>query len=340
MGKSIDAVTIATPDHVHACISAAAMRLGKHVYCEKPLCISVHEARRLGEIAREAKVATQVGNQGSGSGGLRKAVAMIRGGLLGKVQEIHAWTDRPIWPQGQPKPDPIDPPPYLKWDLWLGPAAARPYGKGYQPFSFRAWWDFGASGLGDQANHTMNLPFRACDLRDPIAVEAETPGHNRYSYPPWLIITYYFAATASRPALKMLWYEGKKLPPKDLLPERNFDKCGCLIVGEKGKLYAPMEYGDRYQLFGVSETGEKVAGAGHFGEWAAAIRGGTPTASNFAEHGGPLNEMAMAGLLAVWVADKPGKGPKVEWDAKNQKSPNTQGLEYAIQRPYREGYKL
>jgi predicted dehydrogenase len=155
MGKGIDAVTVSTPDHTHAVVSATAMQLGKHCFTQKPLTHSLYEARRLAEIARQRKLATQMGNQGTASAALRRAAALVRAGALGAVREVHVWTDRPSWPQGVERPERAAAPKTLHWDLWLGPAAARPYGAGYHPFRWRGFWDFGTGALGDMACHNM-----------------------------------------------------------------------------------------------------------------------------------------------------------------------------------------
>jgi predicted dehydrogenase len=336
MGKSIDAVTVSTPDHTHAAASALAMRLGKHCFTQKPLTHSIYEARRLGEIARETKVVTQMGNQGTASSGLRKAAALVRAGLLGTVKDVHIWTNRPIWPQGGPRPAEAQAPESLHWDLWLGPAAQRPYGKGYHPFAWRGFWDFGTGALGDMACHTMNLAFMALDLRDPIAVEAESSEHNKESYPKWSIIRYSFPARDKRPALTMTWYDGGKLPPADLLNGAEPAKSGLLIIGDKGKLYSPGDSGGGYKLLGdVTEPRvEFPTSPGHFAEFARAIKqGGTPM-SNFPNYAGPLTETVLLGNLAVWA------GKKVEWDAKSLKASNVVGLEPLIRHEYRKGWTL
>ena len=218
MGDSIDAITISTPDHSHAMIAAAAMRLGKHVYVQKPLTHSLYEARTLAKIARETKVATQMGNQGTAGSTLRRTAAMIRAGVVGPVKEVHVWTNRPIWPQGITRGDEQPIPKPLHWKLWLGPAPYRPFAHNYHPFNWRGWWDFGTGSLGDMACHTMNMPFMALDLRNPSSVQAETTGHNRDSYPSKSKITYEFPATF-RPAVKMVWYDGGVKPSHELLAE-------------------------------------------------------------------------------------------------------------------------
>jgi predicted dehydrogenase len=341
MGKSIDAVTVSTPDHCHAPAAAMAMQMGKHCFCQKPMTHTIFEARRLGQLAREKKLATQMGNQGTAGGGLRKGAAVVRAGALGTVTEAHIWTNRPIWPQGGPRPNPETPPSYLHWDLWLGPAPVRPYGQGYHPFSWRGWWDFGTGALGDMACHTFNLPFMALKLRDPISVQAETSGHNKDSYPKWSVINFEFPALGDRAAVKVVWYDGGKRPPRDLFGDKDPGGSGSLMVGDKGKLFSPGDYGDNYQLLGGASE-PKVTfpnSPGHFEEWVQAIQGGKTPMSNFPDYAGPLTETMLLGNLAVWVAAS-GKGEKVEWDAKELKVKNITGLEPIIRMPYRQGYSL
>ncbi len=332
MGKNIDAVTVSTPDHTHAAASVMAMNLGKHCFTQKPLTRTLYEARRLAEIAREKKVATQMGNQGTASGSLRRDAALIRAGLVGTVKEVHVWTDRAIWPQGIGRPAQADIPKNVHWDLWLGPAPERPYGRGYHPFAWRGFWDFGTGALGDMACHNMNMPFMALGLRDPVAVEAETSGHNKESFPLWSIIRYTFAATKNRPGLTMIWYDGKRLPPPDLVNGAKLSSNGVIVVGDKGTLCT----GGGPRLIGKIEEPkvEYPNSPGHFEEFVRAIRGGPPAMSNFPDYAGPLTETALLGNLAVWA------GKKVEWDAKNLRATNAPEVEQLIRAPYRKGYTL
>ena len=342
MSGKIDAVTVSTPDHTHAAATIRAMKEGKAVFCQKPLTHSLWEARRVAQVARETKVATQMGNQGTASRVLRKSAAMVQAGLLGPVHEVHAWTNRPIWPQGGPRPESKPVPPGLHWDEWLGPAPRRDYAEGYHPFAWRGWWDFGTGALGDMGCHTMNMPFMALDLRDPVSVMAETSGHNRDSYPKWAIIQYEFAATDKRPAVKMTWYEGGKQPPLELLEGEAMNDSGSLILGERGKLYSPGSDGNTMTLLGGLKEPEEVKfreSPGHFDEFVAAIKGGDPAVSNFADYAGPLTETVLLGNLAVWTADS-GSGPRVEWDAKNLAAKNVPDLEKLIKPEYRQGYSI
>ena len=337
MGKQIDAVTVSTPDHCHAVAAALAMHHGKHCFCQKPMTRSIAEARALGDLARKMKVATQMGNQGTADGGLRKSAALVRAGVLGTVKEVHVWTNRPIWPQGGPRPAEAKSPDNLHWDLWLGPAKLRPYGDGYHPFAWRGWWDFGTGALGDMACHTVNMPFMALDLRYPTSVVAESAGHNKDSYPKWSIIRFEFPATKDRPALTMTWYDGGKLPPPEVMEGTTPSDSGSLIVGDKDKLYTPGDYGGGGRLLGGTEEKEVdyVRSPGHFEEYARAIKGGEPATSNFPDYAGPLTETILLGNLAVWA-----EGKKIEWDAKNLKAKNAPEVAEIIKPKYRSGYSL
>ena len=345
MGKSIDAVTVSTPDHMHAPASALAMRMGKGCFTQKPLTHTIYEARKLGEIAREMKVATQMGNQGTSFTPLRKTAAVIGAGAIGGVKEVHVWTNRPIWPQGGSRPPEAPVPANVHWDLWLGPAPQRPYAPGYHPFAWRGWWDFGTGALGDMACHTVNMPFMALDLRDPTGVQAETSGHNKESYPKWSIITYDFPANGTRGAVTMKWYDGGKKPGPELFDGEQVSETGVLLIGDKGKLFAPGDYCEKgYKLLGGASDPkvEFEASPGHFTEFAKAIKGEIPQArSNFADYAGPLTETILLGNLAVWAAPEAGSaGKKIDWDAKNLKPTNAPEVENIVKTEYREGYKL
>lgn len=346
MCGSIDAVTVSTPDHNHAPAALMAMRMGKHCFCQKPLTRSIYEARLMAEVAREQKVATQMGNQYTAIGSMRRAASVIKSGALGKVTEVHVWTNRPVWPQGSDRAKSAVPPKHLDWNLWLGPAAVRPFAPGYHPFAWRGWWDFGTGALGDMACHTVNLPYMALNLRDPIAVQAETAGHNGDYYPKWSIINFEFPELDGRPPVKFTWYDGGKRPDQALFEGEEINKSGALIIGDKAKLYAPGDYAAPQddggpRLIGGAEMPEVewVESPGHFEEFIRAINGGEPATSNFPDYAGGLTETNLLGNLAVWVAAT-GKGERVEWDAKNMKSTNIPGLETIIKPIYRPGYTL
>jgi predicted dehydrogenase len=337
MEKSIDAVTVSTPDHCHAAASVMAMQMGKHCFCQKPLTHTIYEARRMAQIAREKRVATQMGNQGTADSGLRQRAAEVRAGLLGNVQELHIWTDRPIWPQGQKRPAQKPVPKNVQWDLWLGPAPARPYGDGYHSFAWRGWWDFGTGALGDMGCHTINMPYMALDLRNPLSVEAVTAENNKDSYPAWSIVTYEFPAIPWRPGIKMVWYDGGKRPSREIVGEEP-SPSGALLIGDKGRLYIEGDYGGGGDLTGgLPELVGKVpftSSPGHFDEFVRAIKTGQPATSNFPDYAGPLTEMVLLGNLAVW------SGKKIEWDAATLRAKNAPDLDKRIGVRYRSGYKI
>lgn len=332
MGGSIDAVTVTTPDHMHAPASLMAMRMGIHCFCQKPLTRTIYEARLVGKVARENKLATQMGNQGTASDGLRRSAHWLKNGAIGTVKELHIWTDRAKgwWPQGIERPAPSEVPAHLPWDLWLGVAPNRPYAAGYHPFKWRGWWDFGTGALGDIACHVVSMPFMGLDLRNPISAVAETSGHNNDSFPEWSIITFEFAANDQRPAVKLVWYDGGKLPAKELLGGREpSPRGGSLAIGDKGILL-------NGRLLDGAEPVEVnfPRSPGHFEEWIHAIRTGEQAMSNFPDYAGPLTEAMLVGNLAVWA------GEKIEWDAANMKVKNVDGLEPLIKPTYPKGYVL
>lgn len=337
LGSSIDAVTVSTPDHTHAPAALMAMRMGKHCFCQKPLTRTLYEARLMGQVARDMKVATQMGNQGTADSKLRRAAAWLKAGVVGTVREVHVWTNRPIWPQGIPRPEPTACPPHISWNDWLGVAPERPYAEGYHDFKWRGWWDFGTGALGDMGCHEINMAFMGLELRDPISVQAETSGHNRDSMPAQSIVTYQFAANAWRPAIKMVWYDGGHRPSAEVCNGREVkDENYSLVIGDKGRLWDYSELTDGAEKQAV----DFVKSPGHFEEWIAAIRGGAPAMSNFPDYAGPLTETVLAGNLAVWLADKPGPGPLVQWDAKQLRVTNLAGLEPIIKPTYRAGHTL
>ncbi len=334
--RDIDAVVVSTPDHTHAVVAAAAMGLRKHCYVEKPLARTVFEARKLATLTLGLKVASQMGNQGAANATFRRAVEVVRAGALGTVKEVHVWSNRPIWPVGIARPAQAPVPRYVHWDLWLGPCAERPYGDGYHPFRWRGWWDFGTGALGDMGTHLMNLPFMALELRDPATIEAETAGHNQDSFPRWSVVRYHFPQRGARPALTLTWYDGGKRPPEELLAGEKMTASGCLLVGDKGKLYSPNDYGGAYKLLGgaLEPRVDARPSPGHFEEFVRAVRGEGAALSNFLDYAGPLTETVLLGNLAVWA------GKKIEWDAKDLKATNARELDALIRPTYRKGYSL
>jgi predicted dehydrogenase len=355
--KEIDAVTVSTPDHMHAAVAAQAMRMGKHCFCQKPMTKTIWEARYLSNLARDNKVATQMGNQGTANDPLRKAAACIKSGALGTIKEVHVWTNRPVWPQGKGHTVKEEPTPsHIHWAEFIGPAKMRPYSPEIHPFKWRGFWEFGTGALGDMACHTVNMPFMALNLRDPISMQAVTDGHDKVTFPKWSIIDFEYPELNGRAALKFKWYDGGKKPDLSLFPAGYFEgedapgkkkpgiaSSGCLVIGDKGSLYAPGDYAEKpLQFIGVDEPKvEFPKSPGHFKEWVNAIKGGPEAMSNFPNYAGPLTETILLGNLAVWVADQEGpNSKKVEWDAKNLIAKNAPEAAYLIKYDYNNGYKL
>ncbi|HNY77054.1 MAG: Gfo/Idh/MocA family oxidoreductase [Sedimentisphaerales bacterium] len=357
--KNIDAVVIGAPDHIHAPAAIMAMKMGKHVYCEKPMAHTIYEARRMTQVAKETGVVTQMGNQGHAGEGLRLYREFIQDGAIGTVREVHVWSDRagtaerPWWPQGIGRPTQTIPvPEHLDWDLWLGPARWRPYakfpnGRGgeatYVPFNWRGWWDFGCGAIGDMAVHNADPAFFALDLDAPTAVEAETSGVNDETLPIWNIIRFEFPAQGNRPAIRMTWYDGSKLPPRpdDLEEGRRLGDNGILFVGDKGKLLGGSHAGvprlipeARMKEYGKPPQ-TLPRSPGHHKEWIDACKAGKPQdAKSGFWYAGPFTEALLVGNLAVRLQKR------VEWDAKAMRSPNCPEADNYITKFYRAGYSI
>ena len=347
VGKEIDAVTVSTPDHTHAVATAMALRLGKACYTQKPLTRTIWEARKLAELAAASKAATQMGNQGSQEPGLRSAAAKLKSGILGNVKEIHIWTNRPVWPQGIPRPEEQPVPAHLHWDEFIGPVEMRPYNGAYHPFKWRGFWAFGTGALGDMACHTLNVAFAGCELNNPVSVQATTTGHNRETFPASSKINFEFAATKNRPALNMIWYDGGNKVDPAMLEGRQRSDSGLLIIGDKGKMYSPNDYGAECICTGVEDKEvDFERSPGHFKEFAIAIKTGKPTWSNFANYAGKMTEVILLGNLAVWAAGEakePGQqvsSEKLLWDAENLKVKGNDKFDSMIRPQYRAGYDL
>jgi predicted dehydrogenase len=356
--KEIDAVVVATPDHTHAFASMAAIKRGKHVYCEKPLTHSVWEARQLTTAAREHKVATQMGNQGQASEETRRLAEMIGDGAIGAVREVHIWTDRPsnglfneYWPQGVGRPgDTPGVPETLDWDLWLGPAPSRPYHPAYHPFKWRGWWDFGTGALGDIGCHSFDPVFRALKLGPPVSVEASSTRVNQETYPLASKVTYAFAARGEFPALTLVWYDGGIRParPEELEDGRELGATGHLLVGDRGKILT--QRANRRAGFRlIPESRQKEYGeppprlprsVGHYNEWIAACKGGQPGGSNF-DWAGPLTETVLLGNVALRLQMREEMTrKKLLWDAAAMRFTNSDEANKFLRREYREGWVL
>jgi len=395
--EGLDAVTVSTPDHTHAAASVMAMSLGKHVYCQKPLTHSIHEARVMAQAAAQYKVQTQMGNQAHAGEPIRRAVELVRAGIIGPVREVHAWTNRPIWPQGQaalderrrladqPKPDDLD------WDLWVGPAPLRTYNACYAPFKWRGWWDFGCGALGDMACHIMDMAYWALDLGAPLTVEAESGGQTKETGPDWSTITYQFARRASvgggvlggsvgpkaaveQPAVKFVWYDGKKdgrqNAPYELLkratheaqPGKPAPQQAESKRGKKKEKKAPAAIDDpsRWDMVLVGDAGtlafrrsatDWIVAPGNraeqFQDVPQTIRRvpnedvewieacrGGPKPLSSFDYSGPFTEMVLLGNLAVRL------GKKIDWDAAAMKATNAPEADELIRREYRQGWDL
>lgn len=356
--KDIDAVVVATPDHLHGCVSMAAMQLGKHVYCEKPLTHSVWEARQLAVAARQYKVATQMGNQGQASEGTRRLSEMIQDQAIGPVREVHVWTDRPsnglfneYWPQGVERPKDSPPvPTTLDWDLWLGPAPERPYHPAYLPFKWRGWWDFGTGALGDIGCHALDPVFRALNLGHPTSVQASSTRVNTETFPLASMVTYQFPARGDLAPVKLVWYDGGLRPPRpdELDADSEMGANGHLLIGDKGKIltlrntnrrgYAlipesrAQEYGDPPKMLKRS--------IGHYKEWIAACKGGQPGGSNF-EWAGPLTEAVLLGNIALRPELRQElTTQRLLWDGRQQRFTNCDAANAFVRREHRQGWGL
>ncbi|MCP4169657.1 MAG: Gfo/Idh/MocA family oxidoreductase [Fuerstiella sp.] len=369
LGDKVDIVTVSTPDHNHAAAAIKAMRMGKHVYCQKPLTWSIREARTMQEVAKETGVVTQMGNQGSSENGLREAVEVVRSGAIGDVKEVHIWSNRPVWPQGIGRPEGSDPiPEDLNWDAWIGPAPMRPFKKGvYHGFNWRGWADFGTGALGDMACHTTNMPVMALQLWDPVAVTAiRNPGiFEGETFPASSSLLFEFPERDGLAPCNFHWYDGGDLPNDALisqLPE-SFQKriqqqrdggrktSGAVLVGSKGLLFSPDDYGAKYFLlpednFKDFEKPEQTlpripynGGGDQRQKWefVQTCKGEykTGTTSNFA-YAGHLTETILVGNLAI----RSKEGSRIEWDAKNLKSTNMPEINKFVHREYRDGWSI
>ena len=352
--KSIDAVVVGTPDHAHAIVSVTAMKMGKHVYCEKPLTRTVYEARTVARVARAAKVATQMGNQGMAFEGNRLINEWLADGAIGPVREVHVWSDRPThrgkiplwWPQGIERPqDTPAVPSTLDWDLWLGPAPWRPYHPVYVPFRWRGWWDFGSGGLGDMGIHNLAPVFSALKLGAPESVHASSTPVFKETIPLAAIVHYQFPARGALPPVKVHWYDGGLLParPEELEEdERNLDReDGVIFVGDDGKMLVTGWGGREPRLIPESRNQQYKRPAptlprsvGHHKEWIEACKGGPAPRSNF-DFAGPLTEAVLLGALCIRNG-----GEKLLWDSANLKITNEPEANKLLHYEYRKDWKL
>jgi predicted dehydrogenase len=341
--KGVDAMVIATPDHMHAPIALAAMRSGKHVYVEKPLAHSVQECRVMAKVAAETGLATQMGNMGHGGEGIRLTREFIQAGAIGEVHEVHCWSDRPGKFWTQPHDRPTDTPPVpdtLDWDLWLGGAPQRPYHPAYLPGKWRGWYDFGTGALGDMAIHNLDPAFYALDLGAPTAAEAETSPPKPESYPGWSILTLEFPARGPQPAIKVKWYDGGKMPPRPEALDEGFNlpDNGIYFVGEKGVIQCD-GWSSPPRLFPKARRAEFALppksiprSPGHRTEWVQAAKERKPglAAAGFG-YSGPFTEALLVGVLAIRLQKR------IEWDAAAMKATNAPEADPLIRKTYRAG---
>jgi predicted dehydrogenase len=361
-GKGIDAVLVSTPDHTHAVAGVMAMRMGKHVYCEKPLTHSVYEARLMKKVAAEMKVATSMGNQGTAENGLRTAVEVVQSGAIGPVKEVHVWTNRPVWKTGMTRPtETVEVPKTIDWECFIGPAAMKPYHPSIHPFQWRGYWDYGTGALGDMACHTANMAFMACKLGYPIAVEAVSDTLNPDTFPAWSTVTYHFPARGDLPPLKWVWYDGKRdggkvqnLPPEEITSKLPKDKkkskdgqevealasSGSVLIGEKGMVYSPNDYGASFKLLPAKDfegykppTPTLPRSPGHHKEWINACKGGPAAMANF-DYAAFLTEVVVLGNVAIKL------GKKIDWDGPNMKATNCPEAEALVKPEMRKGWEL
>lgn len=335
--NNIDAVLVGTPDHTHAPATLAALQLKKHVYCEKPLAHTVHEARLVASAASNAKVATQMGTQIHAESNYRRVVELLQSGAIGTVNRIHVWvggsrqggnrpTDTPPVPQG------------LHWDLWIGPAPFRPYHPAYHPFSWRGWWDFGGGTLADMACHHMDLSHWAFNLRYPSSIHAQGPKPHPESCPEWLIVDYHYPATPNRQPIHLTWYNGDKRPQQLIdLKLANQWGAGSLFIGDKGMLLA--DYGRRVllpndQFKDFQPPNQSIPPSiGHHNEWIKACKDNSPTTCNFS-YAAALTETVLLGNVSYRL------GKKLDYDPTTATCPNNPDAQNYITKEYRKGWSL
>ena len=337
--KNLDAVTVSTPDNIHAVASMMAIKMGKHVYCQKPLCHDIYEVRQLTEVAREHKVMTQMGTQLHAESCVRLVAEMIKSGMIGKVRKVDIWSGK-NWGGGT-RPTESEPvPETLDWDLWLGPAPWRPYNHIYLPANWRKWWDFGTGTLGDMGCHIIDPVFWALDLGYPTSVEAHPNKFTKEGYPTATTVHWEFPARGDLPPVMVTWNDGDRRPdrPEELEEGRKLPSQGGLYYGEKGTILAP--HGSNPEIIPRSKMrGLKMPepflgrGVNHYQDWIKACKGGPKPLSNF-DYSGPLSETILLGNVAALA------GEKLTWDGPNLKVTNVTEVNQHLKRQYRTGWKL
>jgi predicted dehydrogenase len=337
--KNIDAVTVSTPDNIHAVAAMTAIKMDKHVYCQKPLAHDIFEVRQLTEAARKHNVTTQMGIQIHAEEAVKLVAEIIKSGLIGKVLKVDIWSGK-NWGGGK-RPTETEPiPETLDWDLWLGPAPWRPYHHTYLPGNWRRWWDFGTGTLGDMGCHIIDPVFWALDLVYPLSVEAHPAEFNNETYPEATAVRWEFPARGKLPPVTVTWYDGINRPflPKELEPGRKLPDQGGLYYGEKGTILAPHMGGPRLipdsKMRGFKKPDPFLGrGINHYQEWIRGCKGGPKPSANF-DYSGPLTETILLGNVAALA------GKKLYWDGPNLKITNIPDANKHLKREYREGWKL
>ncbi len=337
--NNIDAVTVSTPDNCHAVAAMAAIKRGKHVYCQKPLCHDIYEVRSLTEAARKYKIQSQMGIQIHAASAVKRAVELVKSGVIGKVRRVDIFSNK-NWGGGERPTDTPPVPETLDWNLWLGPAPYRPYHPVYLPGNWRRWWDFGTGTLGDMGCHIIDPVWWALDLKYPVSVEA-TPGpFNDETYPTRTRVRWEFPARGDLPPLTLTWYDGSNRPPRpdELEQGRKIPGQGGLYYGEKGVIMAPHMGGPR--LIPESKMREIDApepflerGINHYQDWIRACKGGPKPSANF-DYSSPLSEAILLGNVAAKF-DK-----KLRWDGSSMKFTNESEANTLLRRDYRDGWTL
>lgn len=336
--RELDAVIISTPDHTHSVAARWALSRRLHVYCEKPLVHSLGELSPLLAAARRAGTVTQTGIQHHSSDGYRQARAWLAAGVLGPVTAIHAWTDRPFWPQGGAlRPRPVTPPLHLSWDLWLGPAAARPYSPEYHPMNWRGYWDFGSGALGDRGPHLLDPVIQGLNLPAPQEVRATSSRVTGEMAPEWSRVEMDFRRGAAEPPLRLTWYDGGQQPPREVTRVERLPPNGCLVVGAAGRLFIPELGGPPRLLFPAGKLvpePPQVAPeeTSHVRAWLGACRAGTPASTDF-EYGARLTLLCLLGNLALR------RGRPLRWDGERQTLIDAPDVAAWVQPPQRPGWE-
>ncbi|MCA9129830.1 MAG: Gfo/Idh/MocA family oxidoreductase [Planctomycetales bacterium] len=363
MGDKFDAVTVSTPDHHHFHASSMAMKMGKHVYCQKPLTRTISESRALAKLAQETGVQTQMGNQAHANNHMRRCIELIRSGIVGKIQEIHAWTNRPIWPQGFAEAPPVSQvPAWLNWQQWIGPSAWVDYSPYIAPFNWRGWWNYGAGALGDMACHIMDMGFWAMQPAPPTSVFAEQVGATSLSAPINSKVTWQFPANeySSKSGFQYFWYDGfidarferdgwrlikngdeYNHPADSVMEGLSFEEYNTVVVGEKGKLYfnqgkdnwlvKPSTILDGFSWPEISLP--RAPGQDNYQEWVDAIHGRLPHGESHFAYAGPFTETILLGVLAQRFPNE-----KHQWDADNMRIVGRDDLTSFIAPEYRSGW--